>query len=258
MAIANLNQFLHDYFSFHHCEIIENNDGVLRVQLTEEMDRALMNRPFYWHYVKKMGNKGEPMKLTLITNPNKREEEKGEWIHFGSPRLHQLINHLKENEKYTKLFQKINVTHNTALYPWLVVNIKVSYKGKYKKDEVISIGLHLVNGKMRLEMMDHLKEIPLQSTISDYCYTISPLIKLQSGYLRIEKVISNYIENQEHTWAEESLHALNEELNTLRHFYHADDNEEQMNKEIEEIKERYQPVISFEVINGGIFYLAES
>ncbi|WP_156290811.1 YqhG family protein [Oceanobacillus salinisoli] len=257
MAIANLENFLQNYFIFHRCEILENEDGLLKIQLTEEMDRALMNRPFYWHYIKKIGQKGEPMQLTLITNPEKREE-KGDWVHFGSPRLQQIINHLKENEKFTRLFQKVSADKNTAMYPWLVVNLKISYKGKHKKDEVISIGLQLVNGKMRLEMMDYLKELPLQTAISDYCYTISPLIRLQSGYKRIEAVISNYLENQTHGWAEESIETLHEEIQTLKHFYEGrTEEEEQMQKEIEEIKERYQPVISCEVINGGLFYLTE-
>lgn len=92
MAIRNLDHFLHDYFSAHHCTISSDNDGVLRVKLTEEMDRALMNRPFYWHYIKKMGHPGDPMTLTLITNHSKRDN-KGEWIHFGSPRLQQITTH---------------------------------------------------------------------------------------------------------------------------------------------------------------------
>ena len=97
MAITNLNQFLQDYFVSHRCKILENNDGILKIQLTEEMDQALMNRPFYWHYIKKIGQQGEPMDLTLITNPNKKDV-KGEWIHFGSPRLQQIITLLRTNE----------------------------------------------------------------------------------------------------------------------------------------------------------------
>ncbi|RKQ37777.1 YqhG family protein [Oceanobacillus halophilus] len=259
MAITNLDQFLQDYFLYHRCSILENENGVLRIQLTEEMDRTLMNRPFYWHYIKKIGQQGEPLQLTLITNPKKKKEQ-GEWIHFGSPRLQQILNHLKANEKFTKLFQKVSANRNTPLYPWLVINMKISYKGKYKKDEVFSIGLQMVNGTMRLKMMEYLQTLSLQISISDYCYTISPLIKLQSGYKRIEAVLNQYIEEQNHKWAEDSIHIMNEEINTLKNFYEGASDEEQqkkMQKEMEEIKVRYQPSITFEVINGGIFYLVE-
>lgn len=259
MAITDLNKFIEAYFTAHHCEVLYRKDGILTVQLTEEMDRALMNRPFYWHYVKATGNIGSPMQLTLITNPKKRDV-KGQWIHFGSPRLQQIINHLKQNEQFTKLFQKVDTTTNTPLYPWLIINIKISYEGKQKKDEVFSIGLNLVNGFMKQGMMEYLQERRINMTISDFCYPISPLIKLKSGFKRIEAVLDNYITNQTHQWADEAMLMLKEEIQLLHHFYHDSSETEvkQMEKEINEIKQRYQPRITFKVINGGLFYLTNN
>ncbi|WP_164668627.1 YqhG family protein [Virgibacillus doumboii] len=260
MAIRNLHDFLSSYFTAHHCTLEQINDGVLSVQLNEKMDRALMNRPFYWHYVKKMGSPGQPMKLTLITDPEKRDG-KNEWIHFGSPRLQQILQHLSNNEKYTKLFEKINTNQKTALFPWLITNIKISYQGKQKRDEIISIGLHLVNGEMKVEMMEELQNKSLQMTIADYCYTISPIIKLNSGFKRIESVLESYINDQSHNWADESLKTMEEEINLVKHFYSGKDGDEQtkqeMEKEIEEITKRYKPYVKFKVINGGIFYLTQ-
>ncbi|MGY0693008.1 YqhG family protein [Virgibacillus sp. FSP13] len=259
MAIRDLNHFLTHYFTAHDCQITHNQNGVVTVQLNEKMDRALMNRPFYWHYIKKMGHDGDPMRLTLITNPD-NQGEKGEWIHFGSPRLQQIFTHLRSNEKYTKLFQQINTTTKTPLHPWLVINMKISYIGKQKKDEIISIGLHLLSGMMKPNMMEHLEKLPLQQTISDYCFTLSPLIRIKSGFLRIESVIEQHIQKQSNEWADESLQTLTEEMNMLKHFYHDTDDEtraNQMDKELEEINNRYQPTITYNVINGGIFYLTE-
>jgi|SRR5690625_3782927 len=258
MAINDLNSFLYNYFTAHHCEVLSNRNGVLNIKLTEEMDKVLMNRPFYWHYIKKMGHPGEPMQLNLNTNPSNAENT-SEWIHFGSPRLQQIINHLRTNEKYTKLFQSVNTVINTALYPWLVVNLKISYQGQHKRDELFSIGLNLVNGTMKVEMMDILRKFTLRPVISDYCYTISPLIKLKSGFKRIEAVIDQYIENQTHEWAQESFKLLDEELVLLEHFYETETEEEQqqMEKEKKEITERYHPMVFYKVINGGLFYLED-
>ncbi|SHG68302.1 YqhG family protein [Virgibacillus chiguensis] len=255
MAIHDLNAFLHAFFKAHHCQILSNDNGVLSIQLTEEMDKVLMNRPFYWHYMKKMGYAGDPMKLTLITNPDKRQE-KGEWIHFGSPRLQQIIRYLQDTKKYTKLFQQLSPNKNTPLYPWLVTNIKISYQGKHKRDELFSIGLNLINGVMHAKMMDVLNTISLEKTIADYCYTLSPMIKMESGFNRIKSVLDQYIENQEHQWAVDSLQALEEETKLLHHFYTEDKEDEMMKRELQEIQERFQPKILYQVINGGLFYLA--
>lgn len=254
MAIHNLNDFLVRYFQSHNCSILKNENGILTVQLNEKMDKLLMNRPFYWHYVKSTGQKGQPMDLTFITNPIHKDDQ-GEWIHFGSPRLQQILNHLKTTERYTKLFEQVKTSERTPLYPWLVINMQISYQGKQKKDEIISIGLNLINGMMKINMMEFLQSLPLHTIIPDYCYTISPLIRLKSGFLRIENVILKYLEQQPSSWVEESRRNLQEELETLKHFYHDDPNNEMMQREMEEIQERYTPSITLNVINGGIFYL---
>lgn len=254
MAITNLNTFLESYFIAHDCQIIDKMDGLLTVKLTEEMDKALMNRPFYWHYIKGTGNKGEPSQLTLITNPNKRDEQ-GEWIHFGSSRLQQIINHLKDNERYVQLFHIVKTTNHVALHPWLITNIKVSYLGKHKKDEVFSIGLNLITGIMKVNMMQLLRNIPLHVTMSNYCYTLSPLIKIQSGFDRIKKVIDNYLMKQQHEWANDSIEILKDEVHLVQQFYNLNEDGKQLQREIDEINERYAPRIIYEVINGGIIYL---
>ncbi|WP_404452996.1 YqhG family protein [Virgibacillus necropolis] len=261
MAIENLNNFLHDYFQAHHCHIQNNKDGVLQVKLTEEIDKELMNRPFYWHYINKMGRQGDTTTLNLITNPDKRDE-KGDWIHFGSPRLQQILRSLVVNERYTRLFQSEQSTTKTALYPWLVVNIKISYQGKQNKDEIISLGLHLIKGLMYKDMMDLLGNVTLKPSIDDYCYTIAPIIKMESGFHRIENVLNDYINNQTHDWADESLQTLKDEITLIEHFYtsSADDetNHEHMQREIDDMKERYTPKVTYKVINGGIFYLTDN
>lgn len=257
MGISNLENFLVDFFSAYQCKVLKRTEGIIDVELTKEMDEALMNRPFYWHYIRSLGEEGKPMVLTLITNPEKRTES-GEWIHFGSPRLQQLWNYLIQNEKYTHLFQEMKATKNTALYPWLLTNIKISYKGTQKKEEIVSLGIQLLNGKIVVNMMEELDKVSLKQQISDYCYTISPIIKIKSAYLRVEALIMNYIENQSKDWAEGAHKTLEEELHILKHFYLDDLDNVLLEKEVTELKNRYEPEINLEVINGGLLFLSDT
>lgn len=257
LNIADLEKFIVDFFAANQCEILAQHDGVISVQLTEELDKVLMNRPFYWHYINSIGEKGSPMTLTLITNPDRKNEE-GEWIHFGSPRLQQIWNYLIEQEKYTLLFEAIHAEQNTALYPWLLTNIKISYKGRQKKAELISLGIQLINGKIIVNMMEELNKLDLKQQISNYCFTLSPLISLTNGYRRVESVVLNYIEKQPHDWALEAEQTLKEEIAVLNHFYQDNQNDKLLAKEIEELKTRYEPEIRLEVVNGGLIYLNEA
>ncbi|MUV39654.1 uncharacterized protein JNUCC1_03538 [Lentibacillus sp. JNUCC-1] len=263
MAIENLHGFMENYFKSHHCSILESTSGKLSVQLTEDMDKVLMNRPFYWHYISKMGYKGEPAHMTFYTDKVCQEQnERGEYVDYGSPRFQQIVSHLTKNERYTKLFQALNVDTRTPLYPWLVVNLKITYTGKQRKEEMMSIGLNLINGIMTSGMMDTLSHIDMQLTIPDFCYTLSPMIKLGSGFKRIEDVISDYIQRQDHNWAQESLKSKTAELELLDHFYEGQKaNEEQaelMEKERLEIEQRLSPTITMEVVNGGVMYLSDT
>lgn len=252
----NLDDFLTRFFTANHCAIEKERVGMLNVHLTEEMDKALMNRPFYWHYINSIGEEGKPMSLRLITNPA-LDKEQGESIHFGSPRLLQIWNHLINNEKYVYLFEEIQTDINTPLYPWLLVNIKISYEANQKKEELISIGVQLINGKMLVNMMEDLEKLSLKQNISNYCFKLSPLISIKNGYLRIEKVILDYIQNQEQSWALAAQRKLEDELDILQHFYSDESNQELLEKEKAELHERYSPEIKTEVVNGGLLYLSE-
>ncbi|WP_407058248.1 YqhG family protein [Tigheibacillus jepli] len=234
MAISDLHQFLKEYFQAHHCTIVEDRPNLLSVKLTEEMDKALMNRPFYWHYIKKIGQAGEPKQLTFITDPEEKTAT-GEHIHFGSPRLQQIINHLKTNERFARLYQHLSTSARTPLYPWLVTNVKLSYIGQQNKEQLFSIGLNLINGVMKTEMMEQLQSIDLQMTIPDYCYVISPMIKPGSGFRRIQAVLDQYISDQDHDWANLSMQACARESELLKAFYdgQSDEAAEQMEKELQ-------------------------
>src|SRR5699024_12816486 len=102
-----------------------------------------------------MGQDGETKTLTLITDQGTSGKQ-GELIHFGSPRLQQIMEHLKINERFTKAYQNLaDVTTNTALHPWLLLNIKVTYVGKLQKDEVFSLRINLINAMMISQMMEY-------------------------------------------------------------------------------------------------------
>jgi len=255
----NIEQFLTQFFTANHCEVETIEPGMLAVQLTVEMDKALMNRPFYWQYIEATGNVGQPKKLTFLLDPEKMDQD-GEWIHFGSPRLQKIYRHLTESAKFVHLFEELDVKQNTMLHPWLLTNYTIVYEGKQKKEELFSIGLNLINGKFAFDMMENLEETNLMPTISDHCYTISPLIKPKSGFLRIENHLHNYVLGQKHDWAAKSIKLLEEEIAMIRHFYSDDDEEaeQQMEKELDDIRARLKPHISYKVVSGGIIYLNEA
>lgn len=254
--IKDLHGFLHDFFQMHDCDILESNDGLLSVQLTRELDEALMNRPFYWHYMDKMNQAGEPYSLHLDVN-EKQQGENREWIHFGSPRLQQIFRFIDHKAKYTVLYEKRDTQVQEPLYPWLIANLKVNYFGLQKKEKIFSIGLHLIHGGMLLQVMDRMQKLTFEQRMSDYTYTISPIIRPVSGFNRIFNYIENSLESENLSWVDKALQALEEEVALLQHFYYQEDSKELFEQEKGNIQKRLSPYISIEVINAGVFYLSK-
>lgn len=96
MQQQEIHDFLLTYFKANDCEILDNTPNHLTVQLTIEMDKELMNRPFYWHYLEKTGGVPNPAQMTFITDPEQAPSDlKGEMIHFGSPAFIKLYNQPK-------------------------------------------------------------------------------------------------------------------------------------------------------------------
>lgn len=62
----------------------------------------------------------------------------------------------------------------TALHPWLVCNIRVKYRGYQSKDELVSVGIRLIDGTMRFQMMDEMEHKNFVSAVPNF---VSPCRK---------------------------------------------------------------------------------
>jgi hypothetical protein len=263
MEQHTIHNYLVEFFTLNKCQIESNQDGKLTVKLTEDLDRLLLNRPFYWEYMKKMGQEGTPATMTFLSSSSFKDE-KGEWIHFGSPRLHQIFRYQLKEGKYSLVYEK---TLKQALRPWLVVNVMIQFKGRLKRDELLSIGLNLINGAMVFEFMEKISGFSFSNMISDYCFTISPIIRIPSAYKRIENYLRQYIEEQDKEWAKDALQFYQQEKEIIDHFYQsyleaASDEDKELikmrfEKEQEDLKKRLIPEVNIQIINGGLFYLSE-
>ncbi|RSD27419.1 YqhG family protein [Mesobacillus subterraneus] len=259
MQQQEIHNFLERYFTANNCDVIENNKGYMTVQLTVELDKELMNRPFYWHYLEKTGGVPNPMKLTFITNKQQAPDNvKGEVIHFGSPRLHQIFQSTKNLAGFIRLYENNQFRTQTPLIPWIGLNIKISYQCDRKRDVFQSIGLQLINGRMVEDFHDKLLRLPLKSNIPDYAYTLSPLIKPKSGVNRIQSFLTAGIEQEDQAWAEEARKRWKKDLDLLHHFYEDEEEKsESFETEKKALQEQYEPKINITIINGGVFYLTE-
>ncbi|WP_078391714.1 YqhG family protein [Shouchella patagoniensis] len=259
MKQHEIHRYLRRYFIANDSTIVEESPAHISVQLSIKLDKELMNRPFYWHYLEKTGGVPNPMTLTLITDQNSCPDHvKGEPIHFGSPRLNQIFASAKELGSFIRMYeQKLNLAGGShPLHPWLSLNANVSFQCDRKKDVMLSLGLNLIHGQIVPHFFDRLKPLTLTPKIPDYCFTLSPLIRVESGIARLQKMIRTFAENEPADWAVAAHSRWQTDAALLESFYENEDEKPaSYTAEKQALQEQYEPRIDVSLVNGGIFYL---
>lgn len=253
-------QEIHDYlgrfFSTTGCSTTIDNNSI-HTTLTIEMDKLLMNRPFYWHYLEKTGGIPNPSKLSLTVDEPK---DNMELVHFGSPRLKQIFDITTKLGSFIRLYQQTsNLNKQVPLYPYVMLNGTISYVCDLKKERLYSYGINLLTGEIIEDFFHKATSLPLGTKIPDYCFTLSPFITIKSGINRIQEKIKYELLNEEHAWSENAHKRWNHDLTLLNNFF---EDEVELPEiyfiEKQALKNQYEPKIEINILNGGLIYLNDN
>lgn len=258
MYAEQVHDYLKTFFKETNCEVLLDEGHMLSVQLTTDMDKRIMNRPFYWQYIEATNSPANPARLNLITDRTKIQNQfMGETIHFGSGRLHQIFKTTKELGSFVKMYQQDNgKKQNGMLTPYFSVNYKVSYYCDRTKEVLYSLGINLINGEIEDNFHDFINQLDLKSSLPENTFCLQYIIKPTRALERLDSMIQNIIQNDDHSWAEGAKKRWEKELEVLNFFYEGvEDKPESYEIEKKGLKERFNPRIKVEIINGGLFYL---
>lgn len=229
------------------CNILSEEKDSITVQLTKEIDKAIMHRPYYWTYMETIQQEGIPQKVCFTTND---KTANGYTLQYDTPLYNRTMSWLQKNTVYGVYYEAIHTNTETMLYPWLLLNVKIGYEGKIHTEEIISIGLQLIHGIIEFHMMEKLAEKSLQEKPNDYCYTIAPIISVLNGYKQMDKAINQYLESKSYEWAMTSYHEMKlEEKIWEKHDTNI------LNNEKAAMYKRLQPKIHVEVLQGALIYI---
>ncbi|WP_017378589.1 YqhG family protein [Paenisporosarcina sp. TG-14] len=259
MYPQQIHGYLQNFFTENNCHIVNSNNHYMTVQLTIDMDKKIMNRPFYWRYLENTDGVPNPAQLTFITDQNQLDEDiKGEVVHFGSPRLNQLFQTTKELGAYVQMYENVlnQSKIKTILTPWLGVNYKVSYYSDQTKEMFHSLGINLITGNLVDGFQEWVNGLDLNSSMSDDAFKITYIIKPIRAIERLDATLENIIQQDDHTWAEEAKTRWHKDREILEYFYEGIENKPECYElEKKAMEEQYESRIKIEIVNGGLFYL---
>src|SRR5690625_7233011 len=99
-------------------------------------------------------------------------------------------------------------------------------------------------------MMENIVTKNMNKKISDYSYTLTPTILIQSAYYRMINVLKHYIQNKEHAWAKEAIEQFNHEQRLMDEYFQ--EKNEHYYKVLQETELRYEPTAKIHVLNGHL------
>ena len=260
MYPQKIHSYLVQLFKENNCQLLNGNDHFITVQLSIEMDKKIMNRPFYWRYIESVNGEPNPAQLTLITDYSKHEESiKGEVVHIGSPRLDQLFQVTKEMGSFVKMYEQVNTKHgaNPTVKPWLGVNYKVAYSSNQTKETLYSLGINLLTGTVLKNFQQSLSELELSEDNQQHVFAVPFIITPPRGLDRLDAIVESMVEADDHTWAEEARSRWEKDRKVLDYFYEGHEVKPECYEiEKQAMEEQFNPAIHIEIVNGGLFYLA--
>ncbi len=277
MDKEQLQQYVFRYFQATGSHVLEASPGHLRVQLSEQADKDLTNRPLYWAFVERTGTAPQTMTMTFIFDREQAPKDtEGEDLRFGSPRLLQMFSSAARHGRWTRLYENPNSArgHLASAVPWLGINCNVQYVCDRKRDEIHSLGVNLVTGAVTEHFMEQLKTRSLTPRLPPRLHVVPTALSLDEAVDMVRNRLIQHIQAQDDRWAQEARERMTEEIERIRQFYESlprrasgsegkeppnekdhDEWTSAYEKHLDEVKWQYEPRVHVELINAGLFYL---
>lgn len=268
MDRAQVIAFVRRYIAAMGGEILEEAPSYVRVRLTPDMDKDLMNRPFYWSYVEQFGLEPVPAVLTLVFDPDRPPPDgRGEPIAFGSLRLTQIIRSAQKRGRFVRLYEAptegqgggSDRTEAVRLVPHLAVNYRVSFLCDRKKEHLLPIGVNLETGHVVEGFYPRIAARPFTPVMPPGAVLAPCRLTLEAAVARAEAAVAAAVAAEDDSWAREALARLAEEQALLRAYYGETPTEEQrgeLAQRLEELEALFTPRITVDVVNAGLFFLS--
>lgn len=193
-------------------------------------------------------------------------------IHFGSARLRQIFNAVKQSGSCVYLFEDPGPRQKTTLFPasyepWLAVCWKVEFACDLKREELHFHAISLASGKIDTSFDQRIIDMPLLQRLPENIHVGPTSLSLRDGHQQLEQYLYRSLEKLDTSWATSAKERLQEELELVDAYYKdlllVDDEERQAEVKAQlearksEITWQYEPRIMISAINCGIFHLRE-
>lgn len=257
------------YLDAMQCDIVNSSPGHVQVRLSEKADRDLVNRPFYWSYVEKLGIEPQPVALSLIFDPEQSPPDvKGERVNPGSTRLQQIFQSACKHGRFVRLYEDsplnlINPRGSRPYVPWLGINYKIEWTCDQLRSEILSLGIQLLDGTIHDNFYAKISSLEWTPRLPIHRFLTNPQLTIEEAVSELEFYVQGYLDQVDESWAREAETRMQDELELLDQYYREkpsrvseEEFQDEYKRRVRETKWQFQPRVQVNVVNAGLFYMA--
>lgn len=246
--------FCERYFECVGATAVHKADDYLEYVLPVEVDKEMVDRPYYWMWIEKTGQepKSSVMRLAFSEEAETRENQrlraealeaagpglsdlqrqyfvapKSELIGLGCYRLDKIYASLDSRGKFAAVMPKTvtppasmgnGAQQRLPLIPWILIQARLSYRCDNTQQELKSYGICLENGQVVKDFYKLLSRIEMQPMNPSWVQNRMQ-ISIEDGFERIEQVLHRELTSADHTWAAEAQERCQEDLEQVELYY---------------------------------------
>lgn len=293
--VNSLMKFVDSYFKAVSAKCLYQDTEYREYELPRDVDKELIERPFYWMWVEASGQEAQTTQLRLAFTQNALEREnqrlqeehtkamrqtpddfstfltgpsrapKAELLDYGSFRLDKIFSSVAKRGQFIvcQPSPALQKARQRTLVPWLLCNGVTTMRCDLTKQMWWSIGVCLQNGQIIpafYERICHLEMVP-----------VSPSRLLSHISLPLDEAMDRAMREQERLikqlptdWAESAKQRFNTEYDQLNLYYRSlrtediQQNEElelEQSRKIESLAKLYVPTVEVKIVQLGLIGL---
>lgn len=268
LSAADVKSFVLETLRVSGAAYREVNPDLLLAEVTVEIPPIFFDPP-----------RLEKQTLNLVFTPEAGATYPGaELVIPGSYRLNWFIDGLKERGNYTlqgfkydlspeetsvalvKLCPELKKagplpTPTKKARPYLLVNYTLSYQTDELQEELVSLGLDMVNGKIFLDFFHFLAECDPQPGAAG-TEVETPGYQLDEAFKLLHTALEQLVRAKDPAWVNDARARYEEELSCLYQYYQEDRRDlADFESHALDLYDKFRPRVLVRVVNVGLLYL---
>ncbi|MFB1080687.1 YqhG family protein [Jeotgalibacillus sp. JSM ZJ347] len=171
---------------------VTESSGQAVVQLTEQLDRKFMNRPFYWYYRDAVCKPGDPLQVMIVHSPSPAQQKEIIQIYPDHPVFLAMFNSAQNDNRFFIGYEQSQP--GERLFPWILIHLTAETVPPGSPSHRVEGRLSLTTGQTAFDVRKELEEQKLTDSRPNGSILLTNKIPYATSLNMLNQKLEAYIE----------------------------------------------------------------